>query len=607
MDRRKFLIGSGATIAAAAGLSKAENAFAANNDFSIPRYSARGLDADPQPLITQSNDLTPYSGAWTDTTLRHLLRRAMFGVPLAQFQAAQALGSMSAVVDKLLSDLPLPPKPAPYVDLIAQPDAADLADPNYGKYIAGQDAQRLETMRQAQVVNWWMDLIVKENLSIREHMTLLWSNHFVTGTDVVPLTALTYTYNQMLRRNALGNMKSFVHDVSVDPAMLIYLNGNQNYDGTPPGGTRGGKGLNINENYARELQELFTMGIFDPDDGVTPNYSENDVQQAAKALTGWGPTATAPFQGVFYPPSHNIDQKTYLGQTGYWALDDIINIIFTYKGPNGNHDPGYTAAYWFCQKIYMEFVYYVPNPDVVKAMAVLMLKSNWEVKPVLQALLESDHFYDPLVQNAQLKSPVNFVASLIREFGLTYTPFDPADPPWDGTTRDANKVKKYTDPNPTLTFLALSASALVVSQLSLFSATALGQELLQPPNVKGWPGGHNWISTGTFQQRQFNSTSLLANPIVFDGGTKARGAKIEFLDPVAWANQIPNSSTMKMSEIAVALSTHLLNRALGPNETAALYQSINPLGLPDSDNYLDPKNVSPFAIALAQLPEFQLV
>lgn len=596
MDRRKFLIGSGATLAVATGLSKAENAFAAHNDRIIPGYSARDLDADPQPLATQSNDLTLYSGAWTDTTLRHLLRRAMFGVPLAQFQAAQALGSMSAVVDKLLSDLPLPPKPASYVDLIAQPDAADLADPNYGKYIAGQDAQRLETLRQAQVVNWWMDLIVKENLSIREHMTLLWSNHFVTGTDVVPLTALTYTYNQMLRRNALGNMKSFVHDVSVDPAMLIYLNGNQNYDGTPPGGTRGGKGLNINENYARELQELFTMGIFDPDDGVTPNYSETDVQQAAKALTGWGPTATAPFQGVFYPASHNNDQKTYLGQTGNWALDDIINIIFTYKGPNGNHDPGYTTAYWFCQKIYMEFVYYVPNPDVVKAMAALMLQSNWDVKPVMKALLQSDHFYDAVVQNAQLKSPVNFIASLIREFGLTYTPFDPTDPPWDGSSRDNNKVKKYTNPNVSLSYLAFSVSG-----------TSLGQLLLQPPNVKGWPGGHNWISTGTFQQRETYSNIFLINPPALDGGTKVSGIKLEFLNPAIWAQALPNFANLKSHEIAIALTNILLNKALGPNESGTLYSSLNAQNLPDSDFYLTDKNVSDFAIALANLPEFQLV
>ena len=250
-------------------------------------------------------------GIW-GLSFRHLLRRAMLGVPLAQFQAAQTLGSMSAVVEKLLADQPLPAEPGAYVDVIAPPDAADLADTNYGKTIAAQDAQRLESMRQYQVSNWWLDLIFKENLSIREHMTLLWSNHFVTGTDVVKQTGYSYVYNQMLRKNALGNMKSFVHDVSVDPAMLIYLNGNQNYDGLVPGTTRKG-GTNINENYGRELQELFTIGLTDPVSGQS-NYTENDVQQAAKALSGWAPTTTAPFTGVFYPGSHNNDVKTYMAQ-----------------------------------------------------------------------------------------------------------------------------------------------------------------------------------------------------------------------------------------------------------------------------------------------------
>ncbi|MDP4237733.1 MAG: DUF1800 family protein, partial [Bacteroidota bacterium] len=487
---------------------------------------------------------------------------------------------------------PMPGKPAPYVDLIAPPDADDLIA--FGKLLAAQDANRLETTRQRQISNWWMDLILKENLSIREHMTLLWSNHFVTGTDVVPLTGYTYTYNQMLRANALGNLKSFVRAVSIDPSMLVYLNGNQNYVGKPPGSTRGSTGSNINENYARELQELFTLGLNDPITG-DPNYTEDDVQQAAKALTGWAPTTVAPFQGIFYPASHSNDTKTFLGKSGNWALDDIIDIIFSYTGPKGSNAPGFNTAYWFCQKIYMEFVYYVPNPDVVTAMANLLVQSNFELKPVLKALLESDHFYDPNVLNAQLKSPVNFIASLVREFGLTYTPFDPTDPSWSGN-RDSNNIKIYTDPNPTLTYLTTGVAG-----------TSLGQQLLQPPNVKGWPGGHNWISTGTFQQREIYSYTYLLNPPVLDGGTKVKGVKVEFLSPTAWAQALTNFLALKSHDISTALTSIVLNKTLGPNESGTLYSSLNAQNLPDSDFYLTDKNVSDFAIALANLPEFQLV
>jgi uncharacterized protein (DUF1800 family) len=595
MDRRKFLIGSGAAVAAAAGLSETRNIFAAGGSATAGSLLSSG-DSNPEPIITQSNDLTPYSGAWTDTTLRHLLRRAMFGVPLAQFQAAQALGSMTNVVNKLLTVPAAPAKPASYVDVMAPADPADLADPKYGKTIANQDAASLEQSRSNQVANWWMNLILQENLSITERMTLMWSNHFVIGSDVVKPAGYLYTYNQMLRANALGNMKTFVRAVSIDPSMLIYLNGNQNFDGIVPGGTRNA-GTNINENYARELQELFTLGLNDPVSGM-PNYTQNDVEQAAVALTGWAPTTTAPFTGVFYPNSHNNGQKTFLGQTGNWGLDDIINIIFTYKGPGGNTNPGFNSAYWFCQRIYTEFVYYVPNTSVITAMANLMLQSNWEVIPVLRALLQSDHFYDVQVQNAQLKSPVNFIASLIREFGLTYTTFDPTDPSWNGTSRTSNNVKIYTDPNITLSFLTVAPS---------YGASQLGQQLLQPPNVKGWPGGHNWISTGTFQEREVDSTLYLPNPVYWDGSTKRGGITIEFTSPTAWANATPNSSSMTIHDISIALTTMLLNKTLGPNESNTLYLALNPSSLPDNDFYLNDKNVSDFAIVLANLPEFQLV
>ena len=597
MDRRKFLIGSGATLAAAAGLSKAQDVFAAGGNSNAGNILGN-TNGDPQPIITQNNDLTPYTGPWTDTTLRHLLRRAMLGVPLAQFTAAQAMGSMSQVVAALLKDQPAPAAPGSYVSEIAPLDAGDLTQ--YGKLIAAQDANALEQMRIVEVADWWMSLILNENLSITEHMTLMWSNHFVIGTDVVQKAGYVYTYNQTLRANALGNMKTFVEAISIDPAMLLYLNGNQNYDGTPPPGTPGSKGTNINENYARELQELFTMGLNDPITGV-PNYSETDVQQAAVALTGYAPTTTAPFVGTFYPTAHNNGNKTYLGQTGNWGLNDIINIIFNYKGPGGNNAPGFTSAYWFCQKIYMEFVYYVPNPQVITAMANLMLASNWELKPVLSALLQSEHFYDPLVQNAQLKSPVNFIASLVREFGLTVPAFVSTDPTWTNA-RTTNNIKIYSDPNISLSFITLSMN---------WGAAGIGQQLLQPPNVKGWPGGHNWISTGTFQERESDTAILLSYPPKLNG-VNYGGVQVEFVSPAAWVQALPNySATMLTHDMTTELTTIILNKLLGPNESGTLYTAFNPLNLPDNDYYLtdkdNGKNLANFAIALAQLPEFQLV
>ena len=224
--------------------------------------------------------------------------------------------------------------------------------------------------------------------------------------------------------------------------------------------------------------ELFTLGINFPGTS-TPNYTQDDVEANAQALTGWTPTLTHPFQGTFNVNHFDPNSKTFLGQTGNFGLTandpstNVINIIFQQPTSSPAYPPGapsgfpegYTAAYWACQTIYKQFVYY--NPDVTDppptdgscpqgpvrdAMARLMLNppspyNPFDIAPVMQALLTSAHFYDPSVIGAQIKSPAEYMGSLVREFGLTYTPFDPTDPPATGKT-DGNGNMTYTDTNP---------------------------------------------------------------------------------------------------------------------------------------------------------------
>ncbi|HYM20654.1 MAG TPA: DUF1800 domain-containing protein [Candidatus Kapabacteria bacterium] len=580
MDRRKFLTRSGATLAGAAGLSSAvTDSIAKNTSFNIPGYPLDAGGADPQPIVTQTNDLSPYTGVWGDTEIRHLLGRAMFGVPMSQFIAAKALGSMDAVVTQLLGDQPMPQKFATWLDTIN-------TQANTG---TGQSVARLNILQVQEVANWWMDQMISENLSIREKMTLFWSNHFVTGSSTVRLAQYEFVYNQTLRQNALGNFKNFVNAISIDPAMLVYLNGNQNLYYTKNGKTFN----NVNENYARELQELFTIGLTDPKTGA-PNYTETDIQQAAKALSGWQPTTTAPFVGQFNANLHDgVDTETFYGQTGKFQLSDIVNIILS-KGTttDGKNNPGYNSAYFICSELYATFVYYVPNAQVVEAMANLLVASNWEIKPVMQALLSSAHFYDSEVIGAQLKSPVEFVVGIIRDFAMTLPAFDPSNPPMTGTDSNGNL---YGDPNKTHSYLSLG-----------IAGTALGQLLLNPPNVKGWPGGHNWVSTGTFPERLAIAASMGYYPNIYDGSTKARGIKITF-SPTGWANSLPGISSMKSHDIATALEGATLSFTLGPNESATLYTLLNPLGLPDSDFYLTDQAVALFAIGVMTLPEYQLI
>jgi uncharacterized protein (DUF1800 family) len=566
MERRTFLKSTGAL---AAGLAASRNAFSPDTAAAFGRsgkYSAKdhlnnfskGVSV---PLEALSSDLTPYSGAWTDVQLLHLLRRSMFGVPFAQLTEAKALGSMSAVVNKL-TDLsaPLPPKPAAWVGTYLSPVKNDM--------IASQSNQRLELVRSQEVVNWWFDLMVKEDLSIREKMTLLWSNHFVTGTIAVQHAGFTYQYNQLLRQFALGNLKQFVSAISVDPSMLVYLNGNQSY------------AKNVNENYARELMELFTLGLVDPKTGQ-PNYTETDIQNSAKSLTGWVPTivpnASEPyFTGTLYPSRHDGSTNAYLG-TQVSTLPNVIDAIFSL----GN---GYNVAWFISQNLYANFVYYdtssTSSQGVIDAMAKLLLASNWELKPVVQALLSSSHFYDPNVIGSQLKSPTEFLAGLARDFGVTYAPFDPTDPPPNGV--DAKGITKYTDPNLYMSVLT-----------NTYGGSLLGQQLLNPPNVKGWPGGENWISSGTFPGREAIAAGILKSP-----------ANVNYkFDGLAWAKSYPGATSMSATEITAAFTTALLALPLGPIETAALQSLIDPN---PQDFYLDAGFIAQFASALALLPEFQL-
>jgi uncharacterized protein (DUF1800 family) len=518
-----------------------------------------------QPIGTLSDDLAPYAGTWGDAQIYHLLRRTMFGVPESQFQAAKALGSMNAIVSALLacqdtSNVPLPAKFASWLD-----DFPSLT----GTTTDMLNVATLEAYKIAEIENWWFDQMMQENLSIRQKMTLLWTNHFVTGSQTVFVASYVYTYLMTCMRNALGNFKDFASAISIDPAMLVYLNGNQNF-------VFGGQSF-VNENYARELMELFTLGLFDPKTGKS-NYTEQDVQNSARALTGWIPTTTAPFVGQFNPSLHDTTSKIFLGQTGNWALANIIDIIFEQGTP-----AGYNAAYWACQKIYQEFVYYVPNKSVVDAMATLMIQNNFAIAPVMEALLSSAHFYDANVIGAQIKGPAQYMGTLVREFALTYPAFNSAEPPIVST--DKTGLHTYGDPNPTLSIL----TGICNQQ---------GQELLNPPNVKGWPGGESWLNAGSFTNREEYSAIVISDAL--DNKTYNGVTYNLAFGPAAYATQIPNQISMNEGQLFSALENLSLAFTLGPIESAALAPD------PASTTDLIDNAVPAFALTLPQLPEFQL-
>lgn len=283
--------------------------------------------------------------------------------------------------------------------------------------------------------------LLQAGTALRERLAMFWHDHFVTSIDSYFLAAWLYRYWTLLRTHALGDFKQFVHDIGITPAMLIYLNGVQNQVGDP------------NENYARELMELFTMGIEYPEG--TPNYAQDDIEELARVLTGWTVDLYGTLESVVVPAWHDNGVKTVLGQTGNWGYDDVVPILFGQRSE--------AIAHFVAEKLYRLFVYEIPSPDVVDDLADLLLTHDFQLEPVVRTLLRSAHFFDDVTIGAQIKGPFDMTLGLIRETGFVMTPD--------------------------------------VTNLIHIGTSLLNQQLFRPPNVAGWPGYHSWLDTNTLPVR----------------------------------------------------------------------------------------------------------
>ncbi len=232
---------------------------------------------------------------------------------------------------------------------------------------------------------------------------------------------------------ALGNFKDFVHAVGISPAMLIYLNGEYSTRQSP------------NENYARELYELFTLG---QDNG----YTQEDIVETARALTGWYNDDHT--SGKFDAILHDHDSKTIFGQTGNWGYDEVIDILFEQRGD--------LIASYICSKLYRFFVYEEVNDQIVGELANTLMQSNWEIAPVLRQLFKSQHFFDQEATAIQIKSPIQLIAQQLNELEVPYEYYG----------------LEY-----------------------FWGVTNLGQQLYDPVDVAGWPGHRKWISTSRLSDR----------------------------------------------------------------------------------------------------------
>jgi uncharacterized protein (DUF1800 family) len=360
--------------------------------------------------FTFNSGLTPYTGPWGRVQAAHLLRRTGFGVKKTDLDQLAGLNMMDAVAQVLTPAAAPPPHP---VNNYNNPDFTDPAVPAGETWVnatfdGDSEGYRLESWR-----GWWFDRMLAQEGGITERLTLFWHNHFSTQTEIVYWGRSMYEQNAKLRANCLGNFKEMVKLITIDSAMLIYLNGYLNQAGAP------------DENYARELQELFTVGKDNPD-----HYTEDDVVAAARVLTGW--TINFPSTESFnYAVAHDFGDKQFSAfynntvitgtPLAEQELDAMLDMIFA-KNEVSEH---------ICRKLYRWFVYYDITPtveiNVIQPLATIFRDNNYEIKPVLKALLESEHFFEAAQSGCFVKTPVDIALGTMRSFNTTFTGTTPLD------------------------------------------------------------------------------------------------------------------------------------------------------------------------------------
>jgi uncharacterized protein (DUF1800 family) len=356
--------------------------------------------------VTVTNTFAPYSGAWGFEQAAHLLRRTTFGPTYAQMKQATSDG-LDATISLLFESQPLPNDPI-YYDFENDPNIANgevWVDEPTDFTISDLNIGRKKSLQA-----WSYKVIRESGMNIREKMLLFWHNHFVVANTND--ARLQHSYMTLLRENALGNFKKLVELITIDPSMLQYLNGTQNSKNAP------------NENYARELLELFTIGKGDAvGPGDYTNYMEDDVVQIARALTGWNHLDIdnlTKVQAGYNPNLHDTGDKQLSHRFNDVIITNgdeneyknVIDIIFQKD----------EVARFISRKLYRWFVHFDINSEVeaniIEPMAQMLIGGNYEVQEALRALLSSEHFYEMSIRGCMITHPIDYLFKMVNTFEL---------------------------------------------------------------------------------------------------------------------------------------------------------------------------------------------
>jgi uncharacterized protein (DUF1800 family) len=383
------------------------------------------------------------SSQWNYDMAAHLLNRAGFGGPPLAIQNLADMPMNEAIsflldYEKIPDATPAPPWAHPEPDRIAALRQIYQTGTPEEKRQANQDESRMQYQRMIELRGWWLNRMAQGPRPFQEKMTLFWHGHFATSVEKVRDAYYMWRQNELFRRLATDNWLRLLIETGKDPAMLVWLDQAES------------RKEHANENFAREVMELFALGI--------GNYTEKDVTEGARALTGWSLDRAAQ-RFVYRPNFHDNGEKTFLGLTGNLTGEDVLAQIVEQPA----------SGKFITAKIWNFFAGQMPSPQLNEGLATVFRANGDNFKPLLRVMFSSEEFYSPDIVRNEVKSPVQWLV---------------------GSTR-----MLQSDLPPALICLGMTRS--------------LGQDLFAPPNVKGWDGGMSWITTNTLLARYNEAATLV--------------------------------------------------------------------------------------------------
>ncbi len=552
-----------------------------------PAEMATSVMYAPATAPRPRSGLSKFNGTWNYDTAAHLLRRTLFGPKKVEITLAQNLG-LDATINMLFAPV-VPPVPPLY-----QENETYSGDKQNLPWFTSTSPYNVDN-RVMNLKGWWIRQLADNSTSVSQKMTLFWSNHLVTGTTTVNDARWSYEYIKLLQDNCLGNFKKLVKSISTNAAMLKYLSGNQNTKGSP------------NENYARELLELFTLGAVKYDGSI--NYTEDDVVAAAKILTGW---RTDPYKNglpvvgpwvSFNANLHDNSKKEFSSHfnnrviqrilpTDYAKeLDDLIDMIFARK----------EVALFVVREFYKWFVYYEVDQwvedNIITTLANEFRTNGYEIKPIIKALLSSQHFYDMQNRGVMIKNPADFMIGMVRQFNVILN-VNNRDGIYECFQLNTEMIRMQMDQ-------------------------------LNPPNVAGWPEYYLapnfyelWLNSATVQARN----KVCDNMLKYGLQSEINGTyRVQKINKLLFVLLVSDGQAQDVNKVLDGTIQQLFPLPITDNQRLYLKDILVP-GLPDFEwttewlqflptaiNASDPKTIhmenklNHFLYEIMSMAEFQMI